>query len=129
MSHRCIITWNTMISGLAVNGLCDNFIKLFDNMCYEHLIKPNDVIFIAILSACAHGGLVEEGKIIFNRMVNEFGIEPRIEHYGCVVDILGRDGLLDKAIRFVGAMRLEPNAVIWATLLSVCRIYKNGICC
>ncbi|GFP80217.1 pentatricopeptide repeat-containing protein at5g66520 [Phtheirospermum japonicum] len=125
MSQRCIITWTTMISGLAVNGLCDEAIKLFHKMCYEGLIKPDDVIFIAVLSACAHGGLVEEGKILFHRMVNEFGIEPRIEHYGCVVDVLGRAGLIDEAIRFVETMRLEPNAVIWATLLSACRIHKN----
>ncbi|GFP86848.1 pentatricopeptide repeat-containing protein at5g66520 [Phtheirospermum japonicum] len=58
-------------------------------------------------------------------MVNEFGIEPRIEHYGCVVDVLGRAGLIDETIRFVETMRLEPNAVIWATLLSALRIHKN----
>ncbi|KAL3634802.1 hypothetical protein CASFOL_021856 [Castilleja foliolosa] len=126
MSRRCIITWTTMISGLAVNGICDEAIKLFDKMCYEGLIKPDDVIFITVLSACAHGGLVEECKVLFNRMVNLFRIEPRIEHYGCVVDVLGRAGLIEEAIRFVEIMHLEPNAVVWATLLSACRYHKNN---
>ncbi|KAI3460512.1 hypothetical protein Pfo_017175 [Paulownia fortunei] len=124
MSKRCIITWTTMISGLAVNGHCREALKLFDSMCSEGL-KPDDVIFIAVLSACTHGGLVEEGERLFNQMVHDFGIEPRIEHYGCMVDILGRAGRIEEAIRFTESMHLKPNAIIWATLLSACKIHGN----
>ncbi|KAL7086137.1 hypothetical protein ACP275_14G321100 [Erythranthe tilingii] len=124
MSKKCIITWTTMISGLAVNGHSREALKLFDSMCLEG-IEPDDVIFIAVLSACTHGGLVEEGEIIFHQMVHKFGIEPRIEHYGCMVDILGRAGRIEEAMRFIKTMNLEPNAVIWATLLSACRIRRN----
>ncbi|KAH6835247.1 hypothetical protein C2S53_012411 [Perilla frutescens var. hirtella] len=125
MPERCIITWTTMISGLAVNGHCREALQLFDSMCVKGQ-KPDDVIFIAVLSACTHGGLVEEGKRLFNQMVCDFGIEPRIEHYGCMVDILGRAGQIEEAIRFTESMHLEPNSVIWATLLSACKLHGNG---
>ncbi|PSS00094.1 Pentatricopeptide repeat-containing protein [Actinidia chinensis var. chinensis] len=126
IGKRCIITWTTMVSGLAVNGQCIEALELFDRMCSEGM-KPDDVIFIAVLSACTHGGMVEEGKRVFAKMVFEFSIKPRIEHYGCMVDLLGRAGKLEEAIRFVESMHIEPNAVIWATLLGACKIHGNGI--
>ncbi|KAG8389796.1 hypothetical protein BUALT_Bualt01G0015700 [Buddleja alternifolia] len=125
MPERCIITWTTMVSGLTLNGCCREALELFDKMCSEGL-KPDDVIFIAVLSACNHGGLVEDGKRVFSQMVHDFGIEPRIEHYGCMVDILGRAGRIEEAIGFIESMNLEPNAIIWATLLSACKIHGNG---
>lgn len=125
MDKRCIITWTTMVSGLAVNGRCREALALFETMCLEGL-KPDDVIFIAVLSACTHGGLVEEGKRIYNQMEQEFDIKPRIEHYGCMVDLLGRAGKLEEAVKFVENMHLEPNSVIWASLLGCCKIHGNG---
>lgn len=125
MPKRCIITWTTIVSGLSVNGKCREALNLFDSMCSSG-VKPDDVIFIAVLSACTHGGFVEDGKRIFDSMVWEFGIKPRIEHYGCMVDLLGRAGKLEEAVRFVESMNLEPNAVIWATLLGSCKIHGNG---
>ncbi|XP_042007729.1 pentatricopeptide repeat-containing protein At3g29230-like [Salvia splendens] len=124
MPRRCIITWTTMISGLAVNGRCREALDLFDTMCAEGQ-EPDDVIFIAVLSACTHGGLLEEGKALFNRMVQDFGIEARIEHYGCMVDVLARAGKIEEAIRFTESMHLEANSVIWATLLSACKLHGN----
>ncbi|XP_058097322.1 pentatricopeptide repeat-containing protein At3g29230-like [Magnolia sinica] len=125
MTKRCIITWTTMVSGLALNGQCKEALAIFDAMCRER-VAPDDVIFIAVLTACTHGGLVEEGQRIFNRMVGEFGIEPRIEHYGCMVDLLGRAGKLQEALGFIMNMPIEPNAVIWATLLGSCQFYGDG---
>ncbi|KAL8459356.1 hypothetical protein ACS0TY_036733 [Phlomoides rotata] len=125
MAKRCIITWTTMISGLAVNGHCREALALFNTMCSEGQ-KPDQVIFIAVLSACTHGGLVEEGKRVFNQMVHDFGIEPRIEHYGCMVDVLARAGRIEEAIGFIETMHLEPNPVIWATLLCACKFHGNG---
>ncbi|KAF4373397.1 hypothetical protein G4B88_011666 [Cannabis sativa] len=124
MPKRCIITWTTMVSGLSVNGKCKEALNLFDSMCGAG-VKPDDVIFIAVLSACTHGGFVEDGKRIFCQMVSEFGVKPRIEHYGCMVDLLGRAGKLEEAVGFVESMPLEPNAVIWATLLGSCKIHGN----
>ncbi|KAL6214030.1 hypothetical protein ACLB2K_013468 [Fragaria x ananassa] len=125
MDNRCIITWTTMVSGLAVNGWCREALALFETMCLRGP-KPDDVIFIAVLSACTHGGLVDEGKQFFYQMEHEFDIKPRIEHYGCMVDLLGRAGKLEEALRFVENMHLEPNAVIWATLLGSCKIHGSG---
>ncbi|XP_050365157.1 pentatricopeptide repeat-containing protein At2g29760, chloroplastic-like [Argentina anserina] len=124
MDTRCIITWTTMVSGLAVNSWCREALALFETMCLRGP-KPDDVIFIAVLSACAHGGLVDEGKIVFYQMQHEFDIKPRIEHYGCMVDLLGRAGKLEEALSFVENMHLEPNGVIWASLLSSCKIHGN----
>ncbi|KAL6316951.1 hypothetical protein AAG906_024489 [Vitis piasezkii] len=112
MSKRCIITWTTMVSGLAVNGKCREAINLFDKMCLEGT-KPDDVIFIAVLSACTHGGLVEEGKRVFDQMVQEFGIKPRIEHYGCMVDLLD---LLKSVTEKI--MDQEPSNPSYLTLVS-----------
>ncbi|PON74484.1 Tetratricopeptide-like helical domain containing protein [Parasponia andersonii] len=125
MPKRCIITWTTMVSGLSVNGKCREALDIFDSMCSSG-VKPDDVIFIAVLSACTHGGFVEDGKRIFDQMVWKFGIKPRIEHYGCMVDLLGRAGKLEEAVRFVESMHLEPNTVILATLLGSCKIHGNG---
>ncbi|KAK9269813.1 hypothetical protein L1049_025386 [Liquidambar formosana] len=114
-----------MVSGLAVNGQCREALDHFNRMCLEG-IKPDDIIFIAVLSACTHGGFVEEGRRVYDKMIWEFNIKPRIEHYGCMVDLLGRAGKLEEAVRFIEGMHLEPNAVIWATLMSSCKIYGNG---
>lgn len=124
MTTRCVITWTTMISGLAYNGKCAEALAFYDRMCWEGL-RPDDVLFIAVLTACTHGGMVEEGKRVFSQMVSEFGIAPRIEHYGSMVDLLGRAGRLDEAIEFIERMHLQPNSVIWATLLSSCKIHGN----
>ncbi|KAF8411687.1 hypothetical protein HHK36_004245 [Tetracentron sinense] len=124
MTRRNIITWTTMVSGLAMNGQCGEALALFDTMCREG-IEPDDVIFISVLSACNHGGLVEEGRRVFDQMRREFNIKPRIEHYGCMVDLLGRAGKLEEAVKFITSMPLEPNAVIWATLLGSCKTYRN----
>ncbi|KAL4591569.1 hypothetical protein LXL04_004538 [Taraxacum kok-saghyz] len=122
---KCIITWTTMVSGLAINGECKQALKYFDKMCDEGM-KPDDVMFIAVLSACNHGGLVKEGKILFNKMISDFNIKPQIEHYGIMVDLLARSGDLKEAIRLTETMDLKPNVVIWANLISACKIHGNG---
>ncbi|KAJ4965590.1 hypothetical protein NE237_017439 [Protea cynaroides] len=124
MRWKCVITWTSMISGLAINGRCKEALALYNTMHREGT-QPDDVIFIAVLTACTHGGLVEEGKKVFDEMVHGYNIKPRIEHYGCMVDLLGRAGKLDEAVRFVMDMPLEPNAVIWATLLSSSKTCGN----
>ncbi|RZC66099.1 hypothetical protein C5167_009793 [Papaver somniferum] len=122
MRKKCIITWTSMVAGLAFNGQCKEALALFDEMCMER-IQPDDVIFIAVLSACTHGGLVEEGKRVFSQMVKQFNIVPRIEHYGCMIDLLSRVGKLEEAYMLIKSMSMRPNAVIWATLLGFCKLY------
>ena len=77
-------------------------------------------VFIAALAACAHGGLLQEGWSIFKQTVKHYGIVPRMEHYGCMVDLLGRAGKLQEAVQFIESMPLKPGAIIWVTLLSSC---------
>ncbi|KAI3958736.1 hypothetical protein MKX01_023412 [Papaver californicum] len=124
MRKKCIITWTSMVAGLAFNGQCKEALALFDEMCVEG-VQPDDVIFIAVLSACTHGGLVEEGKRVFSQMVKQFNIVPRIEHYGCMIDLLSRAGKLEEAFTLITSMSMKPNAIIWATLLGFCKLYGH----
>ncbi|GAB4828708.1 Pentatricopeptide repeat-containing protein At1g74630 [Ancistrocladus abbreviatus] len=124
LEKRSIITWTSMIAGLAMHGFAEEAIKLFHEM-EEAGILPDGVIFISILYACSHAGLIEEGCHYFHKMTKVCGIEPAIEHYGCMVDLYGRAGLLQKAYRFITEMPISPSAIIWRTLLGACSIYGN----
>ncbi|KAJ6752555.1 hypothetical protein OIU85_002920 [Salix viminalis] len=97
---------------------------LFDEMLADG-IRPNEVIFVAILSACSHAGCVEEGRQYFSQMEHGFGIKPSIEHYGCMVDLLGRAGLLADAEELILSMPEQPNSIIWGSLLSACRTHND----
>ena len=88
--------------------------------------RPTDVTLITVLNACANAGLVTEGRAIFGSMREDFGIEPRIEHYGCVVNLLSRAGLLDEACEIVRGMGVEPDPVLWGTLLGACKLHGRA---
>ncbi|CAN6585428.1 unnamed protein product [Malus baccata var. baccata] len=114
----------TLIDFYAKCGCGMRALEYFQLM-QEKNFKPNDVTFIAILSAYGHAGLVDEGRNLFTRMSRDFGIEPRMEHYGSMVDILGRAGLIEEAYQFIKNMPIQPNVVVWRTLLASCRAQKN----
>ncbi|KAA0057818.1 pentatricopeptide repeat-containing protein [Cucumis melo var. makuwa] len=124
MSFKNVFTWTALIQGLANNGEGKMALEFFCLML-ENDVKPNDVTFIGVLSACSHACLVDQGRNLFNSMRRDFDIEPRIEHYGCMVDILGRAGFLEEAYQFIDSMPFPPNAVVWRTLLASCRAHKN----
>ncbi|KAB1212133.1 hypothetical protein CJ030_MR5G004759 [Morella rubra] len=124
MNSKDIISWNALIVGYGVHGLGGEALSLFNNFL-ESGLKPDDVTFIAILSACSHSGHVTEGKQWFNAMSLDFNIIPRIEHYICMVDLLGRAGLLDEAHSLILSMPFEPDVRLWSALLAACRIHKN----
>ncbi|XP_043697753.1 pentatricopeptide repeat-containing protein At2g29760, chloroplastic-like [Telopea speciosissima] len=124
MPKKDVLAWTAMISGLAMHGDGKSAIALFLLM-REEGIQPNRVTYIGVLSACSHVGLVEEGHFHFNEMRYLYKIEPEIEHYGCMVDLLGRSGYLKDAERFIESMPIEPNAVIWGSLLGSCRVYNE----
>ncbi|MQM00905.1 hypothetical protein Taro_033645 [Colocasia esculenta] len=119
MRERDTKAWSSMIVGLAIHGHVEEVLKLFSRM-KELKVKPNEVTFIGILSACAHRGLVSEGRKFWSSMC-QLGIEPYMEHYGCMVDLLCRAGLIEEAYRFVEAMPISPNSVVWRTLLVGCK--------
>lgn len=118
------ITWNAIIGGLAMHGRAEDALHYFSRM-EPAGITPSDVAYIAVLSACSHAGLVEEGRYFFNHMITVAGLEPRIEHYGCLVDLLGRAGHLEEAGELVLNMPMKQDEVIWKALLGACKMHGN----
>ncbi|KAL0299667.1 UNVERIFIED_CONTAM: Pentatricopeptide repeat-containing protein, chloroplastic [Sesamum radiatum] len=124
MEDRNVISWTSIITGFAKHGFAKRALELFQQML-DFGVKPNEVTYIAVLSACSHVGLIDEGWRHFDMMYKEHGIRPRMEHYACMVDILGRAGFLDKAIEFISSMPFSADALVWRTLLGACRIHGN----
>ncbi|XP_010254272.2 PREDICTED: pentatricopeptide repeat-containing protein At3g22690-like [Nelumbo nucifera] len=124
MPIKDTFSWNAMIGGLATHGHGREAIDLFTQMEKAGETMPNDVTFIAVLCACAHSGMVKEGYHYFSSM-NLYGITPSIEHYGCMVDLLSRVGLLNEANDLIEKMPMQPNTIIWGSLLSACRVHRK----
>lgn len=124
MDKKDLISWNTIINALAVHGHGADALSLFDKM-ESSGEKPDEVTFIGILCACSHMGLVKEGLDHFHSMSYKHLIEPQIEHYGCVVDLLARNGLLEQAVEFVQKMPIKADSVIWTALLAASRVHKK----
>ncbi|XP_052173168.1 pentatricopeptide repeat-containing protein At2g37320 [Diospyros lotus] len=123
MDGKDIVSWNSMIAGYAQHGLALLAIDLFEEMKQQRL-KPDAITFLGVLSSCRHAGLVDQGWFYLNSMV-EFGVEPELDHYSCIVDLLGRAGDVEGARDFIKKMPASPNAVIWGSLLSSCRLHGN----
>ncbi|KAB1223661.1 hypothetical protein CJ030_MR2G011706 [Morella rubra] len=119
MKMKDVVTWTALISAYGMYGEGRKAFRAFLEMEATG-ICPDHVAFVAILFACSHSGLVDEGLSCFDRMMKDYNIEPRIEHYGCVVDLLSRSGCLTEAEEFILSMPLRPDASIWGSLLSAC---------
>ncbi|XP_038724657.1 pentatricopeptide repeat-containing protein At5g15300 [Tripterygium wilfordii] len=124
MAEKDVSTWNSAIGGLAFHGHAEDSLSLFTKMQISKTM-PNEITFVAVLVACSHTGQVEEGRRYFKQMRDGYNIEPNIKHYGCMVDMLGRAGLLNEAFEMIDSMDIESNAIIWRTLLGACRIHGN----
>ncbi|GKC53507.1 pentatricopeptide repeat-containing protein [Tanacetum coccineum] len=124
MVEKDVISWSTMIIGLAQNGFSHEALEIFQVMKSSGT-KPNYITVLGVLFACSHGGLVDKERSYFESMEKVFGIKPGREHYGCMVDLLGRAGKLDEAVELIHNMEPEPDAVTWRTLLGACRIHRN----
>nr|GEX19505.1 pentatricopeptide repeat-containing protein At4g21065-like [Tanacetum cinerariifolium] len=122
LDGKTIVSWTSVIVGLAMHGRGLEAASLFEEMKSSG-VEPDDVTFIGLLSACSHSGLVNEGRKYFNSMTEEFHITPKIEHYGCMVDLFSRAGLVKEALKFVNDMPIEPNPIIWRTLTAACRLH------
>lgn len=119
-----VISWSSLIVGYAQFGYGEEALNLFRKM--RNLgIKPNQVTFVGVLTACSHVGLVEEGWKLFSTMESEHGIVPTREHYSCVIDLLARAGRLNEAEAFINQMAFDPDVVMWKTLLAACKTHKN----
>ncbi|CAJ2655413.1 unnamed protein product [Trifolium pratense] len=124
MEDRTVITWTSIINGFAKHGFASKALELFYDML-ETGVKPNDVTYIAVLSACSHVGLIDEAWKHFTSMRGNYGIVPMMEHYACMVDLLGRSGLLSEAIEFINSMPFDADALVWRTFLGSCRVHRN----
>lgn len=124
MSKRNVISWNAIIGGLAQHGRGHEALQLLEKMKREG-VKPDGVTFVSVLAACSHAGLLEEGRRIFAAMPQDFGITPTIEHYGCMVDLLGRAGQVEEAEALITGMPVPANTRIWGALLGACRMHGN----
>ncbi|OAY79005.1 Pentatricopeptide repeat-containing protein [Ananas comosus] len=125
MTQKNVVSYNAMISALALHGRSCEAILLFKQMRNEEGIFPDDISLIGVLSACVHAGLVDEGRRWFNSMVSEFGLAPKAEHYSCMVDLLARAGHLEEAWDFIEKMPEKADAVVLGALLNACRKCKN----
>ncbi|ESW29103.1 hypothetical protein PHAVU_002G043500 [Phaseolus vulgaris] len=124
MEKRDVSAWTAAIGVMAMEGNTEGAIELFNEMLKQK-VKPDDVVFVALLSACSHGGSVDQGRQVFWSMEKTHGTSPQIVHYGCMVDLLGRAGLLEEALHLIQSMPMEPNEVMWGSLLAACRKHKN----
>lgn len=128
MPSHDTISWNSIICGFSQHGNAREALKLFEQMRSTD-VKPDQVTFIGVLSACSHAGLVNEGKHYFNLMRYKYFLQPTCEHYTCIVDLLGRSGFVDEAMRFISGMKadgIEASSSMWGALLGACRIHGNA---
>ncbi|KAF5470979.1 hypothetical protein F2P56_011458 [Juglans regia] len=128
MPCKSNVSWTSIITGLAKQGCGEEALDVFCSMLRlgANQVRPDEVTFIGVLCACSHAGLVNEGRRLFEHMNKTWGISPKIEHYGCMVDLLSRAGFLDEAYRLVESMPIRPNDAVWGALLGGCRIHKNA---
>ncbi|XP_074317193.1 pentatricopeptide repeat-containing protein At5g50390, chloroplastic [Silene latifolia] len=124
MTRKNVISWNALIAGYGSHGQGEKAVELFDKMLREGM-RPNHVTFLAVLSACSYSGLSDQGWDIFDSMNTVHGVNPRAMHYACMIELLGREGLLDEALALIKDAPFEPTLNMWAALLTACRVHKN----
>ncbi|OIT32762.1 PREDICTED: pentatricopeptide repeat-containing protein At2g29760, chloroplastic-like [Nicotiana attenuata] len=124
LPYRSVVSWTSIIGACASHGHGKDALEFFSRM-KEEGIQPNSFTFTAVLTACRHSGLVEEGRKHFESMTTEYSIMPGVEQCACMVDLLGRAGQLLEAYEFVENMPIEPDADVWGALLGACKIHGN----
>ncbi|CAN6468758.1 unnamed protein product [Victoria cruziana] len=124
LDTKDVVAWNTLICSYSQHGLGKKALAAFERMLEEGL-RPDEVTFLGVLSACGHVGLIEEGKQYFESMNQVYGVNLTMEHHACMVGVLGRAGNLDEVKRFIEGMSLVPDALIWEAVLGACRVHGN----
>nr|XP_043607853.1 pentatricopeptide repeat-containing protein At4g21300 [Erigeron canadensis] len=124
MQEKSEVTWTSIISAYGNHGHLQECLSLFHQM-KKFGFQPDHVTFLAIISACDHAGLVDDGFRYFNSMINEYGIAAQMEHYACIIDLFGRAGRLNEAFQIIKSMPFDPDAGVWGTLLGASRVHGN----
>ncbi|KAK7308517.1 hypothetical protein VNO77_42127 [Canavalia gladiata] len=124
MDKQDEVSWNAIICGYSMHGLGMEALNLFD-MMQQTTCKPNKLTFVGVLSACSNTGLLDKGQTYFKSMLQDYSIEPCIEHYTCMVWLLGRSGQFDEAMKLIGEIPFKHSVMLWRALLGACVIHKN----
>lgn len=124
MPKRNSVSWTSLLNGYGIHGRGEEALEVFDKMKVADVV-PDGITSLVVLYACSHSGMVDQGVRYFNNMHAEFGVAPGLEHYACMVDLLGRAGRLDEAMKLIESMPMEPAPVVWVALLSGCRLHAN----
>ncbi|XP_030539365.1 pentatricopeptide repeat-containing protein At1g14470-like [Rhodamnia argentea] len=119
MQRKDVVSYNTLISGLAAHGRGREALEVMSKM-KEEGIDPDRVTYVSILTACSHGGLLQEGRRLFETIK-----APSNDHYACMVDLLGRAGELEEAKRLIQIIPMKPHAGVYGSLLNACRIHRR----
>ncbi|KAI3898223.1 hypothetical protein MKX03_017649 [Papaver bracteatum] len=117
-------SWNSIIGGFAGHGLGVKALEKFESMKNVG-VRPDEITLVHVLSACARGGLTDEGEMHFEKMEREYAVKPGIQHFACMVDLYGRIGQLEKAVELIRTMPYEPDVVIWGALLGACGLHSS----
>lgn len=123
LREKRLVSWNAMITGYAMHGRACEALDLFKQMVEK--LQPDHITFVGVLSACKHGGLLDKGQMYFDSMTRDYCIEPTVQHYTCMVDLLGHFNRLDEAYHLIMKMRVMPDSGVWGALLYSCKIHRN----
>ncbi|MBA0779482.1 hypothetical protein Gotri_003732 [Gossypium trilobum] len=124
MQHRNSVSWTSLLTGYGMHGYGEEAIKVLDDMRAAGFV-PDGITFLVLLYVCSHSGMVDQGIRFFESMHTEYSVTPELDHYACMVDLLGRAGRFGQALELVHSMPMEPTAIVWIALLSGCRIHGN----
>ncbi|KHN05970.1 Pentatricopeptide repeat-containing protein [Glycine soja] len=125
--NRDFVTWNAIISAYALHGEGNNVLLLFEEM-KEQGFAPDEITMLAVLQACSYSGLWETGLHLFNEIESKYGIRPVIEHFSCIIDLLGRAGNLSKAIDIISKCPYPESPLLWRTFVNVCKLCSDLQC-
>eukprot|EP00257_Ricinus_communis_P027689 XP_025015103.1 putative pentatricopeptide repeat-containing protein At3g11460, mitochondrial [Ricinus communis] len=124
MPVKSVVSWTAILGGYGMHGEGETAVKLFNDMIRTG-VRPDGTAFVSVLSACSHAGLIDKGLEYFSMMQSKYGLQPGLEHYSCMVDLLGRVGRLQEAQELIKSMEVKPDGAVWGALLGACKIHKN----